>query len=134
MEKYDKRIDAYVAKSAGFAQPILKHIRNLVHRAFPEINETVKWGMPHFDYKGPVCHMAAFKQHCAFGFWKGSLLDDPAKILSKKNEDAMGQLGRITSLSDLPDDEVLAEYIRNAVKLNEEGIKVAKKPPVAVKE
>jgi uncharacterized protein YdeI (YjbR/CyaY-like superfamily) len=133
MEKYDKRIDAYIAKAADFAQPILKHIRKLAHLAYPEINETIKWGFPHFDHKGTVCSMAAFKNHCAFGFWKGTLLNDPNSLLSKNKEAAMGQMGRITSISDLPDDDTLIEYIRNAVKLNEEGIKLPSKKPVAPK-
>jgi len=131
MEKQDKRIDAYIARAADFAQPILKHLRQLVHMASPEINETIKWGFPHFDYKGTVCSMASFKNHCAFGFWKGSLLHDPNNLLSKNKEDAMGQMGRITSLSDLPDDNILIQYVKNAVKLNEEGIKVPAKKPVA---
>ena len=128
MEKQDKRIDAYINNASEFAQPILEHIRTLVHQASPEIMETVKWGFPHFDYKGTVCSMAAFKNHCAFGFWKSSLLKDPYNLLSKSTDDAMGQMGRITSLTDLPDDKILIEYIQNAVKLNEEGIKVSKKP------
>jgi hypothetical protein len=129
MEKHDKRIDAYINKSADFAQPILEHIRKLIHQASPEITETIKWGFPHFDYKGTVCSMAAFKNHCAFGFWKSSLLKDPYKLLSKNTEDAMGQLGRISSLNDLPEDKILIEYIQDAVKLNEAGIKISKKSP-----
>ena len=74
MEKFDSRVDAYIAKAAPFAQPILWHIREVVHQASPLITETIKWGFPFFEYKGAVCHMAAFKQHCAFGFWKAGRL------------------------------------------------------------
>jgi uncharacterized protein YdeI (YjbR/CyaY-like superfamily) len=126
MEKFDPRIDAYIENSADFAKPILKYLRDLVHLASPNIVEDLKWGMPSFEYKGNVCSMASFKNHCSFGFWKGALLDDPAKILSNKDE-AMGQLGRITSLADLPEDRILLEYIRNAVKLNEDGVKLPPK-------
>lgn len=128
MEKYDPRIEAYINASAGFAKPILRHLRKLIHQASDEIRETIKWGFPHFEFKGTVCSMASFKAHCAFGFWKSTLLDDPAGILGKEREQAMGQLGRITALSDLPDDAILSTYIRNAVKLNEAGVKVTKKP------
>src|SRR5688500_4106112 len=69
MARKDPRIDAYIANSAAFAQPILKHLRRIVHAGCPDAEETMKWRMPHFDYKGMLCHMAAFKQHCAFGFW-----------------------------------------------------------------
>jgi hypothetical protein len=65
----DPRIDAYIANAAPFAQPILKHLRNIVHTGCPDVQETVKWSMPHFDYKGIMCGMAAHKQHCSFGFW-----------------------------------------------------------------
>ena len=76
----DKRVDAYIAKSADFAKPILNHLRELVHKACPEAEETIKWGFASFDYKGPFCSMAAFKQHAVFGFWKHSLLKDPKDI------------------------------------------------------
>lgn len=128
MEKYDHRIDAYIEKSADFAKPILNHIRKLIHQASPNILETVKWGFPHFDYKGTICSMASFKEHCAFGFWKSSLLPDPYNILKKEASDAMGQLGRITSISNLPEDDVFISYIQEAIALNEKGIKVSKKP------
>jgi hypothetical protein len=90
MGSRDKRIDAYIAKSARFAQPILREIREIVHQACPEVEEGLKWSCPHFGYKGMLCHMAAFKEHCAFGFWKGKLVLDPA---NNKSSDAMGQFG-----------------------------------------
>ena len=133
MEKKDKRIDAYIAKSESFAKPILNHLRELVHKACPDIEETVKWGFPHFDYKGILCSMAAFKQHCAFGFWKASLMSDTHKILSKVGETAMGHLGKIKSLDDLPSEKVLIKYIKEAVKLNSEGIKLITKGKAAEK-
>lgn len=130
----DPRVDAYIAKSAEFARPILEYLREQVHKNCPEVEETIKWSAPHFDYRGPLCHMAGFKQHCAFGFWKGSLIVDDAK-----NEEAMGQFGRITSLKDAPGKKLLAGYIRQAVKLNEDGVKpvrktkdAAPKPPAEV--
>ena len=127
MEQYDPRIDAYIEKSADFAKPILIHLRKLIHQAAPQISETIKWGFPHFDYKGTVCSMASFKEHCAFGFWKSSLLTDLHRILQKESGEAMGQFGRIKSIADLPEDEVLACYIMEAVTLNEKGIKALKK-------
>ena len=127
METFDKRVDAYIEKSADFAKPILNHLRKLIHKASPEISETIKWSFPHFDYKGTVCHFASFKQHCAFGFWKSSLLPDPKNILESNRDSAMSQFGRITSLADLPPDEILIQYIRNAVVLNETGVKLPPK-------
>ncbi|MBI3850638.1 MAG: YdeI/OmpD-associated family protein [Verrucomicrobia bacterium] len=124
MSQKDPRIDAYIARAADFAKPVLNHLRRLVHAACPEVVETMKWSFPHFDYRGMLCSMAAFKQHCTFGFWKGTLIFGDRK---KQNE-AMGQFGRITSLSDLPTDKVLIGYIKKAVQLNEAGIKLPARP------
>lgn len=124
MSKIDPKVDVYIEKSADFAQPILLHIRKLVHKACPEIEESMKWSFPHFDYKGMVCNMAAFKQHCSFGFWKQSLIESDA---FPDNKTAMGSFGRITSIRDLPSDKVMVGLIRQAVELNRKGIKVEKK-------
>lgn len=127
MEQYDPRIDTYIEKSADFAKPILIHLRKLIHRASSEMRETIKWGFPHFDYKGTICSMASFKEHCAFGFWKSSLLSDPYSILKKESKESMGQLGRIKSIASLPSDEIITAYILEAISLNEKGIKLPKK-------
>jgi len=132
--KKDKRVDAYIAKSQPFAQPILIHFRKVVHTACPEGEETIKWGFPHFDYKGIMCAIAAFKKHCAIGFWKGSRLVDTGDHLQQLNRDAMGHLGRITSLADLPPDKVLSGFIKQAMKLNDDGVKVHVRPKNKVKE
>jgi len=119
MGKRDDRIDAYIARSAEFARPILTHLREIVHEACPDVEETMKWSFPNFLYKGMMCSMASFKEHCSFGFWKSSL------ILGKGGglESAMGQFGRITKVADLPSKKVLSGYIKQAMKLNDEGIK-----------
>jgi uncharacterized protein YdeI (YjbR/CyaY-like superfamily) len=130
MAKKDKRIDAYISKSADFAKPILTHLRELVHKACPEVEETLKWSFPHFDYKGIMCSMAAFKQHCAFTFWKAPLIKDTHKILGR---DAMGHFGHIKSLKDLPSDKIMLDYLKQAVKLNDEGVKKEVKPKATEK-
>jgi uncharacterized protein YdeI (YjbR/CyaY-like superfamily) len=91
-----------------------------VHAACPEVEEAMKWSFPHFMYKGMLCGMAAFKEHCAFGFWKGALIVEQS---GGHAEGAMGQFGRITKVSDLPSKKVLTGYIKEAVRLNEEGVK-----------
>jgi len=119
------QVDQYIIKSAPFAIPILEHLRMLVHHADARIEEKTKWGMPFFEFKGPVCHMAAFKNHCAFGFWKGSLIEDEFNIFETSS--AMGMLGKIKSFADLPADEILIAYIQQAIQLNEDGIKLPAK-------
>lgn len=123
MAAKDKRVDAYIAKSADFAKPILTHLRALVHKACPDVVETIKWGFPNFDYKGVFCSMAGFKQHCSFGFWKASMMDDPKGLLKPNDEGSMGNFDRITSLKDLPSDRDLIGFIKQAVELNDKGVK-----------
>lgn len=120
MGKKDPRIDAYIARSAEFARPILTHLRAVVHEAVPEVEEAMKWSFPNFLYKGMFCSMAAFKAHCAFGFWKGELVFGGKTPAAEK---AMGQFGRITMLSDLPSRTALAGYLKTAKRLNDEGVK-----------
>jgi uncharacterized protein YdeI (YjbR/CyaY-like superfamily) len=131
MPTLDPRVDAYIERSADFAKPILHHIRALVHEICPDSIETMKWSFPHFDHKGTVCSMASFKQHCAFGFWKQSLMDDAAFPAEKT---AMGSFGRLTSIDDLPDDKTMKKLIADAVRLNEDGIKVKRAPAPERKE
>jgi len=131
MPTTDPFVDAYIEKSKDFAKPILKHIRALVHDACPDVVETKKWSFPHFDYKGEMmCSMAGFKEHCAFNFWKQSLLDQTAFPAEKT---AMGSFGRIKSLDDLPDAKTMKKLIGDAMKLNDDGIKVAKPKPTGEK-
>jgi uncharacterized protein YdeI (YjbR/CyaY-like superfamily) len=136
MSSYDAGIDAYIEQSADFARPVLEHLRELIHTTCPDVEETWKWNFPHFMYEGAIlCSMAAFKAHCAFGFWKASLMQDTDNVLEIKDREAMGHLGKITSLKDLPKDSILKKYIKAAMKLNEEGVKLApKKQAVAQKE
>ncbi len=121
MPAYDPRIDAYIAKSAPFAQPVLGHVRALVHEVCPGVEETLKWGMPTFTYHGILCGFAAFKAHCTFGFWKATLLQDPHGVLKLEEKVAMGSFGRMTGLQDLPSDSILKGLIKEAMRLNEAG-------------
>lgn len=115
----DKRVDAYIASSADFARPILARLREVVHAACPAVEEKIKWRMPAFEHKGPLCGMAAFKQHAVFGFWKHELVvgDDP------RAREAMGSFGCLKTLADLPPKKDLAAWVRKAVKLNDAGVK-----------
>lgn len=130
MKHRDRRIGAYIAAARPFARPILKHLRGLVHRACPEAEETITWGFPHFMVCGQIlCGMAAFNEHCAFIFRKAPLMKDAALMANARRETAMGHLGRITALRDLPSGRQLTAYIREAASLNERGISAVKKRP-----
>lgn len=131
MATTDRYVDEYIDKAQEFAKPILRHIRKLVHEACPDVVETKKWSFPHFDYKGMMCSMASFKEHVAFGFWKQELLK---KSMFPVEKTAMGSFGRIKSLRDLPDNRTMKKLIKDACKLNDEGVKVVRKASKEKKE
>ena len=129
------KVDAYQENAAEFAQPIMAHLRKLLHKACPGVIEEIKWGIPHFDYKGEmVCMFAAYSKHCSFSFWKEELMsdqrfkDNPGKKAPKRF------LGKLVSLSDLPPDSELIAFIKEAMRLNEQGIKLSPKPSERPKE
>jgi uncharacterized protein YdeI (YjbR/CyaY-like superfamily) len=117
------RLDAYIADAPEFAQPVLIHLRKLVHKASPEITEEIKWRQPFFLYRGSLlCFMAAFKHHCSFGFWESAM----AAVLKQDGREpegdakgSRGAFGRITSVADLPPDKVMLGYLRQAIALVE---------------
>jgi len=132
MGRRDPRVDAYIAKSPEYARPILAKLRELIHQGCPEVEETIKWSAPFFEFHGLIGGMAAFKAHCGFGFWKEKLVFDSPKAM-----EALGQFGRIAALADLPPDEVFVGYVRKAAELNASGEKVARpkkhaKPPLRI--
>lgn len=130
----DPRVDAYIAKSADFARPVLAYLRDTVHAECPDVEEAIKWGMPHFMWHGNLCGFAAFKAHCAFGFWRSKEIPG---LKNDHSDEAMGSLGRIASLTDLPAKRELTGYIKAAMKLNEAGpaparANVSPKPALAM--
>lgn len=129
----DPRVDSYIEKAAEFAQPILRYLRQLIHETCPEIAENIKWGMPSFEYKGMMMGFAAFKGHCALNFWKGNIIPDPHGFLSTVGGTGMGNLGKITTLDDLPNRDILVYYVQEAMRLNDEGIQVPKDKTKAAK-
>lgn len=120
-------VDRYIENAAPFARPILERIRRAFHAAHPEVRETIKWSFPHFEYKGLLGSMAAFKQHVSWGFWKGRLMSDPEAIIPPVGETSMGG-AKFASVKDLPSEKVMVAYVREAIRLNEEGVKPQRAP------
>jgi uncharacterized protein YdeI (YjbR/CyaY-like superfamily) len=118
MGKKNPRVDEYIAKAPAFAKPILVEIRERVHAACPDVEETIKWRQPSFEYKGLMCGMAAFKEHCVFGYWKAPLVLGAAA----EGANAMGYRDKITSVADLPSKNAFRAHVRKAMELNEAGV------------
>jgi len=135
MPGVDPRIDAYIERATAFAKPILIKLRKLIFQACPDAEEMIKWSFPNYEVHGSMlCSMAAFKEHCAFGFWKASLLKDPDGILHLAERNSMGHLERLSSVKDLPSDKILIAYLKEAALLNKNNIKIARKKSAPGKE
>jgi len=127
MPEKDTRVDAYIEKAAPFAKPILIKLRKLIFQACPEVEETIKWSFPNYEIHGAMlCCVAAFKEHCAMGFWKASLLKDDHGILHLADKNSMGHLDKILSLKNLPSDKILLAYLKEAALLNKNKVKLAR--------
>lgn len=121
MGEHHPKVDAYIARARPFAQPILVRLRELVHRACPGVTETIKWGRPFFEYKGVILgNMAAFTAHCSFGFW-GREIGDVLRQAGVVRGDAMGSLGRMTSVASLPPEKRMLGWIRQAAAFIDSG-------------
>ena len=135
MPKIDPRVDAYIEGAPEFAQPLLRHWRAQVHAACPTAEETLKWSRPHFMYGGKILSgMSYFKAHCTFGFWFDEAVD-----AAERKDGAMGQLGRVTTLKDLPPQRELRAMVKRAAELIDGGSKAGRmlrksepKPPAEV--
>jgi uncharacterized protein YdeI (YjbR/CyaY-like superfamily) len=130
----DPRVDAFIEKSADFAQPILVELRSPIHEANSEIQETWKWSFPTFMYNNKIiCSFSAFKKHCSFSFWMAAQLPDPHQIMERVGKTSMGNLGKITKLSDLPERSILIDYIQTAIELTKNSADTFKKNQPIVK-
>ena len=130
---FNPKVDGYIERAGAFAQPVLEHLRRLVHKACPEVEETIKWSMPFFVYQGEIlANMAAFKAHCSFQIWGREIVAAMRKD-GLEVEGGMGSLGKITSVKDLPKDAALLGYLRQATALVKDGAKTFPKRTTVAK-
>lgn len=122
----DKRIDACIDEAEPFARPVLRKIRTLIHEGCPDIEETIKWGAPSFGYKGMLGGMASLSKHVSYGFWKARIMQDPEGIL-KSAPGASNFSFKASSIKDLPPDKTLLAYVKEARRINDEGLKAPAK-------
>jgi uncharacterized protein YdeI (YjbR/CyaY-like superfamily) len=127
-------IDSYVANAAEFAKPILAHWRRLIHERCPGVTEVIKWGIPHFEYKNEnIFVIASYKNHCSFSFLKESLMTDPRLKANKDVKPIQKFLGKVNKPGDLPPDEEFIAMLDEAIRLNEQGVKVRRDKPATEK-
>lgn len=115
-----KSIDEYILNTSECMQPIVTHLRDLVHKAEPEIEENIKWNAPSFELNGSIiCTIMAFKKHVNFMFHKGKELSDGNSVLDDFGEKSnMKGVKQITDISDLPDEKTLVALIEEAVAIS----------------
>ncbi|WP_341674779.1 DUF1801 domain-containing protein [Niveibacterium sp. SC-1] len=123
--KHSAKVDAYIEEAEDFAKPVFAHLRALIHEMCPEVVEEIKWGIPHFDYKGDMmCIFAVYKKHCSFTFYKDALMSDARLKANADHPAAKRFMGKLTDVADLPSDQELKSWIKEAMALNEQGMKV----------
>jgi uncharacterized protein YdeI (YjbR/CyaY-like superfamily) len=131
---YNSDVDTFVANAEAFAKPIIMHWRRLVHENCPEVVETIKWGIPHFDYKNDnMCVIASYKNHCSFTFLKAELMSDLRLLASKDLKPVQRFLGKVTKPGELPPDEEFIAMLKEAMLLNEKGVKIKREKAAADK-
>ncbi len=132
MAQLNSKVDEYIAKSEGFAKPILEYLRQIIHETCPDAAEDIKWGTPHYSYKGDhLCMIAGFKNHCSFSIYKAEFLKDKEITESVKAGKKFGYMDKLKSVSELPSKDVLISLLKEAMTINENGIK--KEKPVSDK-
>ena len=120
----NKKVDAYIGKSAEFAKPILNHLRAIILATCPEVEEDIKWGIPHYSYKGDhLCMMAAFSKHCSFNLYKAESMKDQAIQDGVKAGKKFGYMDKVKDVSELPARKRLVAYLEELMALNESGVK-----------
>jgi uncharacterized protein YdeI (YjbR/CyaY-like superfamily) len=115
-----KTAAAQIQQAAEFARPICEQLRAIIHRSAPELRETIKWGNPCFEGRGPICGMAAFQKHVRLFFFKGAHVPDPEGVFEDGKDNPSGRSMRFSSIQEIPVKK-LERLIRAAAKMNAEG-------------
>ena len=124
-ESPSRLIDARIAELGDWRGATLAHVRALVHRADPDVEETWKWrGVPVWEHAGILCTGETYKNAVKLTFAKGASLTDPAGLF---NSSLDGNTRRAIDLheGDTIDEAALQALIREAVALNVNGRKGA---------
>src|SRR6187401_3176018 len=79
----DPRVDAYIDPLPDWEQRICHEVRDLVHEADPDVEETIKRTVqPYFVLQGNICALLAAKDHVNVFLYDGGIVPDPAGIIT----------------------------------------------------
>jgi len=110
-----KTVDEYIAAFDDWRTDAMKRLREVVKEGAPHSAVGIKWAQPVWEWNGPMIWMKAYPKHVDIGFWRGTEMDDPKKVLTGDGE-RMRHI-KITSVKDIPTD-ALRDLVKQAVKLN----------------
>lgn len=79
----DPRVDAYLDGLPDWQRDILSKVRDIVHSADPDVEETIKRTVqPYFVLDGNVCAFLAAKDHVNVFLYDGAIVPDPEGIIT----------------------------------------------------
>lgn len=110
-----KTVDEYIAAFDDWRTDAMKRLREVVKEGAPHSAVGIKWAQPVWEWNGPMIWMKAYPKHVDIGFWRGTEMEDPKKILTGDGE-RMRHI-KITSVDDIPAD-ALRDLVKQAVQLN----------------
>lgn len=89
----DPRVDAYIAPLPEWQRQICQEVRDIVHEADPEIEETIKRTVqPYFVLEGNVIALLAAKDHVTVFLYDGGLAPDPDGLITGGHANETGRM------------------------------------------
>jgi hypothetical protein len=117
----DPRVDDYIRKLPDWQQEICECVRELVHAADPEVEETIKRTVqPYFVLDGNICALLATKDHVNVFLYDGGLVPDPEGLVTGGHENKTGRTIALYE-GDVIKDEALLAMFRQQIANNRAG-------------
>jgi len=125
LKQMNPKVAEYISKSKKW-QAEMEELRTILLAC--KLTEEIKWGKPCYSFQASnLFIIQAFKDQCALGFFKGSLLKDENNILTKPGENT--QSGRVIRFNNVQEiikiKAVLKSYINEAIEAEKKGLKLA---------
>lgn len=117
----DPRVDAYIDPLPEWQQQICRRVRDLIHAADPEIEETIKRRVqPYFVLEGNVCALLATKDHVNVFLYDGAIVPDPEGIITAGHDNKTGRMIAIYEGEPI-NERALVEMFRGIIANNRAG-------------